>query len=284
MTLRPTKILLIFFILWQTIFLGMANAMYIEKINICDYGAKDIKGLELKLHNLILNKKNVDLASFFQNVLYKRETEEVDPIKHDITGIPLGQAKGISFHCRISEVNTNYWTVAMLEDTNREVTKLELSLIYDLDDDFSKRGEELSSDRFRTSIALSKAVNQIEKTRPETREEFRHAMLAGGFLFHRSCQDKDVVSDIYMQPLPPPNSISALWGSYFYPMSRPNVAAAFSSQSDEFLYAKPAEGKNSGNCKVLPSLYSKQMEDWLITNYPNNWLIKFADRSKKLKD
>ncbi len=258
------------FLCVQMVFLTRGNAMANEKINICKYGAKTIKALELKLHNTVVLQNKTDLAAVFENTPYKLyRTKKVNPRLHKLTGIPLGKVHTVNFRCPVSEVNTNKWLLVSLEAETGEVTQLDVYLFYE-DEDFSKRGEALAARRFSSSIELANVINQIGQIRPKTREAFRDEMLAGGFLFHRSCQGKGVVSDIYVTPPVPPTSISALRGTYFVPIMRPNVAVTFSSENGEFLYAKRGV--------VSKGLYDEQTEDWLKTHYPNSWISQLFER------
>lgn len=256
--------------------------MEAQKIDLCGYGSHNIESVRAQIQRVIVEGNVHDLQSVFQNIAYRpQRTQKVSPKLSKITGIPPGKTQHIIFRCPVSHGNVNEWFLAVLEDEAGQVVLFDLYLFY-RDEDFSKRNERLSPERFESKIALSRAVQQVARTRPVTRQKFREELLGAGFLLHFTCETEGKggdVTDIYVVPPVPPESLNALMGAYFSPDLRPNVAITFSAQG-HFLEAKPGSGPEAGNCRAYWKLYGEQTNDWLKAHYPK-WYSETIDRLKK---
>ena len=254
--------------------LARESDMKHEKINVCDYNAQNIKELEEKLNQIILFSNETNLASFFQNTPHKpQHIKRVKSRLNKITGIPLGKTHSIFFRCSVSNENINEWVLIVLENEEEIITKLDLYLFY-ADENFSARNELISSDRFRNSTELAKAVNDQRKLYKYSREEFRSEMLNGGFLLHRSCANEKGKSDIYFVPPLPPESVLGLSGVHLWPNATIKIGVAFSSINENFLYAESIQ--YGLRACFISEAYEKQFIKYLMKNYPNSWLTHFV--------
>ena len=247
-----------------------------SKIDLCDYGSDSFDELEVILKDRVLGKKNFDpLLLFVHAPLRQPPRIKVTKALQRITTIPTGFLSEASFKCLLPAGNKNIWKLVSLQSEAGIEIMIQLNLIYD-DQNFYQRREHINSKRYVRVEDVVKAVKSLAEKNNYNRPQLKKMMEAGNFLYHRSCEKDDTISDVFIFPLPPPESLTGLWGvEYFNPNGRQGVTVNFYKSDGKFLSVKPGHGRGSGYCKVLTSLSMRQAAKSLVEKYPNSWYSQF---------
>ncbi len=281
---------------WMTlswlVLLGLAVPVWAgpapEPIDICSYDSKTLGDLQALVEARGLGKTLPELAPALSDDPDQLLTEWEQPgmrINEDIhekSGMPIGYIHLHHVICPQGSGNQNMWVFDVLENEAGIIERVNTQLLYN-DQNFALRDERINTERYLSKDGVISAVASLMEAHSYSREQIRQEMIAGGFWLNRSCETAQTVTDTFVAPPFPPNSVFYIMGYYSIPGPYLRASISFSRPSEKFLNVKLSYGKNGSDCGYDQELYSQQSGDFFLENYPESWVTQKI-RNKRIEE
>ncbi len=250
-----------------------------DAIDICRYNSESLEDLRDLVKARALGKTVPELARIFsddsdQVLAVWEDPKKINELTHDLTGVPIGNIHIYRISCPQGFGNQNAWIFWFLENHVGVIQIIDIQLYYDDDQNFAMRNESINANRYLSEDGVVKAVTSMVEARSYSREQIREEMIAGGFLYNRSCITAEMVTDSFVTLPPPPDTFFALMGFYYAAEHYPHAAISFSRPSEEFLNAKPFFGEDRSECGYDREKHAQQSRDFMLKNYPDTLWAK----------
>ncbi len=254
-------------------------------IDICSYDSKTLADLKVLIEARGLGKTLPELAQALSDdpdrVLAELEKNRlrINEDMHKKYGIPIGRIHLHRVFCPQGSGNQNMWFFDVLENETGIIERVNTQLFYN-DQNFVLRDEKINAARYLPEEGVVSAVASLMETHSYSREQIRQEMIAGGFWLNRSCKTAQTVTDTFVAPPFPPNSVFYVMGLQSSASAPAHAAIAFSRPGEEFLNVKPFFGEDSSSCDYNKWIYSRQSAAFFEENYPESPWTKAARKGR----
>ncbi len=259
-----------------------------DAIDICRYNSESLEDLRELVKARALGKTLSELAHALSDdpdqllAKWEKPKIKIDERKYELTGMPIGNMHIYRVLCPQGFGNQNTWFFDVLEDEEGLIRRANVNLLYDDDQNFAMRNEAINTDRYISRKGVISAVTSMVEARSYNREQIREEMIAGGFLYNRSCITANIMTDNFVEAPFPPNNIFYFMGLQSSASHPAHAAISFSRSSEEFLNAKPFFGEDQSECEYHREKYAQQSRDFMLENYPDTlWTQTIIEKEKQ---